>query len=259
MGRMRTEMELALEQTQQGTSYEARNQVNTYAVRNTKVLSDIEDNHGPSDAMHNPPQPLKFDESNANVLERFYTSVGNPVKEILFKLNLPDHRILKDGGEDFCYSDTEHLSRSEEVLKLKNIKKDALCQAFKAKTQGSESTQERIAGLGEAKTTSTPTSPTTQAQVKYVSESISYLKFEAKTFKDVYKELRKFVGGMIVEGDLWLLYKGPYDSSYDVLIIQDSILQLDILSREILLKLFLLITGRSSRFQRILKDGGEGT
>ncbi|GKG17741.1 hypothetical protein Tco_0372039, partial [Tanacetum coccineum] len=38
-----------------------------------------------------------FDESNANVLERFYTSDGNPVKEILLKLNLPDHRILKDG------------------------------------------------------------------------------------------------------------------------------------------------------------------
>ncbi|GJR30846.1 hypothetical protein Tco_1107078 [Tanacetum coccineum] len=32
-------------------------------------------------------------------IERFYTSVGNPVKEILLKLNLPDHRILKDGGE----------------------------------------------------------------------------------------------------------------------------------------------------------------
>ncbi|GJZ91952.1 hypothetical protein Tco_0664017 [Tanacetum coccineum] len=30
---------------------------------------------------------------------RFYTSAGNPVKEILLKLNLPDHRILKDGGE----------------------------------------------------------------------------------------------------------------------------------------------------------------
>ncbi|GJU91205.1 hypothetical protein Tco_1303628 [Tanacetum coccineum] len=28
--------------------------------------------------------------------ERFYTSAGNPVKEILLKLNLPDHRILKD-------------------------------------------------------------------------------------------------------------------------------------------------------------------
>ncbi|GJU86265.1 hypothetical protein Tco_1293811 [Tanacetum coccineum] len=41
----------------------------------------------------------EFDESNANVLERFYTLAGNPVKEILLKLNLPDHRILKDGGE----------------------------------------------------------------------------------------------------------------------------------------------------------------
>ncbi|GJZ86160.1 hypothetical protein Tco_0657770 [Tanacetum coccineum] len=43
----------------------------------------------------------EFDESNANVLERFYTLAGNPVKEILLKLNLPDHRILKDGGEVF--------------------------------------------------------------------------------------------------------------------------------------------------------------
>ncbi|GJZ23191.1 hypothetical protein Tco_0560650 [Tanacetum coccineum] len=42
---------------------------------------------------------ITFDESNANVLERFYTSAGNPIKEILLKLNLPDHRILKDGGE----------------------------------------------------------------------------------------------------------------------------------------------------------------
>ncbi|GKE64826.1 hypothetical protein Tco_1518987, partial [Tanacetum coccineum] len=57
--------------------------------------------HGPSDAMHNPPQPLKaeFDESDTHVLERFDTSAGNHVKEILLKLNLPDHRILKDGGE----------------------------------------------------------------------------------------------------------------------------------------------------------------
>ncbi|GJR88216.1 hypothetical protein Tco_0212227 [Tanacetum coccineum] len=49
----------------------------------------------------------EFDESNTYVLERFYTLAGNPVKEILLKLNLPDHRsiltdskILKDGGED---------------------------------------------------------------------------------------------------------------------------------------------------------------
>ncbi|GJW95794.1 hypothetical protein Tco_0175466, partial [Tanacetum coccineum] len=36
----------------------------------------------------------EFDESNANVLERFYTSAGNPVKEILLKLNLPDHMSI---------------------------------------------------------------------------------------------------------------------------------------------------------------------
>ncbi|GJU67201.1 hypothetical protein Tco_1253460 [Tanacetum coccineum] len=40
---------------------------------------------------------LSLNESNANVLERFYTLAGNPVKEILLKLNLPDHRsILTD-------------------------------------------------------------------------------------------------------------------------------------------------------------------
>nr|GEX39026.1 hypothetical protein [Tanacetum cinerariifolium] len=34
----------------------SRNWVNTYAIRNTKLLSDIEDNHhGLSDALHNPP------------------------------------------------------------------------------------------------------------------------------------------------------------------------------------------------------------
>ncbi|GKC29557.1 hypothetical protein Tco_1036851, partial [Tanacetum coccineum] len=61
----------------------------------------------------------------------FITTAGNPVKKILLKLNLSDHRILKDGGgvkevqRSFRYSDTERLSRSDEVLKLKNFKKDA--------------------------------------------------------------------------------------------------------------------------------------
>ncbi|GJZ72315.1 hypothetical protein Tco_0636166 [Tanacetum coccineum] len=90
----------------------------------------------------------EFDESNANVLERFYTSAGNPVKEILLKLNLPDHRsilmdskVLKDGGEvkeiprSFRHSNTEHLSRSDEVLKLKNFKKDATLKLSKSINQ----------------------------------------------------------------------------------------------------------------------------
>ncbi|GKE76074.1 hypothetical protein Tco_1542194, partial [Tanacetum coccineum] len=45
------------------------------------------------------------------VLEIFDTSAGNPVKEILLKLNLLDH--------------------SDEVLKLKKFKKDAILKLFK--------------------------------------------------------------------------------------------------------------------------------
>ncbi|GKB57679.1 threonine--tRNA ligase, mitochondrial 1-like protein [Tanacetum coccineum] len=180
------------------------------------MLSDIEDSHGPNDAMRNPSQPLKVRKtlfqnswrfthfyqlshselvdikkvalnsslrslkskctiesrakkrssinlirtlnirvisftmkmeillestSNKLMVERFYTSAGNPVKEILLKLNLPDHRKLKDGGEvkefqrSFCHSDTERLSRSDEVLKLKNFKKDATLKLFKSTNQ----------------------------------------------------------------------------------------------------------------------------
>ncbi|GJZ92538.1 hypothetical protein Tco_0664603 [Tanacetum coccineum] len=40
----------------------------------------------------------EYDESNTYVLERFNTTAGNPVKKILLKLNLSDHRIFKDGG-----------------------------------------------------------------------------------------------------------------------------------------------------------------
>ncbi|GJU46153.1 hypothetical protein Tco_1203419 [Tanacetum coccineum] len=68
----------------------------------------------------------KFDESNAYVLERFYTSAGNPVKKILLKLNLLDHRILKDGGEG-----TDVLLISQDSCHLKNLKKDAILKLFK--------------------------------------------------------------------------------------------------------------------------------
>ncbi|GJV26229.1 hypothetical protein Tco_1378924 [Tanacetum coccineum] len=79
--------------------------------------------------------------SNKLIVERFYTSAGNLIKEILLKLNLPDHRILKDGGEvkefqrSFRHSDTERLSRSDEVLKLKNFKKDATLKLSKSTNQ----------------------------------------------------------------------------------------------------------------------------
>ncbi|GJV08297.1 hypothetical protein Tco_1345953 [Tanacetum coccineum] len=49
---------------------------------------------------------------------RFNTTAGNPVKKILLKLNLSDHRILKDGGGDgFCGGerDGEELVVEREV------------------------------------------------------------------------------------------------------------------------------------------------
>ncbi|GKD95616.1 hypothetical protein Tco_1379513 [Tanacetum coccineum] len=77
----------------------------------------------------------EYDESNTYVLERFNTTAGNPVKKILLKLNLSDHRLFKDGGGDFRYSDTARLSRSNEVLKLKNFKKDATLNLSKSSNQ----------------------------------------------------------------------------------------------------------------------------
>ncbi|GJW93616.1 hypothetical protein Tco_0173288 [Tanacetum coccineum] len=71
---MPTEMELTLEQTQQGVSYE---------VSNIRVISSTIKMEIMLEPTSN---KLMFDESDTYVLERFDTSAGNPVKEILLKL-----------------------------------------------------------------------------------------------------------------------------------------------------------------------------
>ncbi|GJY24662.1 hypothetical protein Tco_0398320 [Tanacetum coccineum] len=83
---MPTEMELNMEQPQQGVSYDV-----------SVSIEGVED-----------------------VKEIFNTTAGNPVKKILLKLNLSDHRKLKEGGE---------------VLKLKNFKKDATLKLSKSSNQ----------------------------------------------------------------------------------------------------------------------------
>ncbi|GJS62311.1 hypothetical protein Tco_0657095 [Tanacetum coccineum] len=126
---MPTKMKLTLEQTQQGVSYEVSMEILLESTSNKLMVGDL------CDSFLN--QTLGQLERN----DRFYTSAGNPVKEILLKLNLPDHRKLKDGGEvkefqrSFCHSDTERLSQSDEVLKLKNFKKDATLKLFKSTNQ----------------------------------------------------------------------------------------------------------------------------
>ncbi|GJX40180.1 hypothetical protein Tco_0255170 [Tanacetum coccineum] len=135
---MPTEMELTLEQTQQGGSYK----VSSEFIHNEDEIL-LEPTSNKLMVEH-----AEFDESNTHVLERFYTSAGNPVKEILLKLNLPDHMKLKDGGKvkefkrSFRHSDTERLSQSDEVLKLKIFKKDATLKLSKSINQ------ERYAHVG---------------------------------------------------------------------------------------------------------------
>ncbi|GJV53979.1 hypothetical protein Tco_1449720 [Tanacetum coccineum] len=65
----------------------------------------------------------EYDESNTYVLERFNTTAGNPVKKILLKLNLSDHRILKDGGGVNEYQERRRIkvfqvNHSRKMLKI---------------------------------------------------------------------------------------------------------------------------------------------
>ncbi|GKD33502.1 hypothetical protein Tco_1249011 [Tanacetum coccineum] len=92
----------------------------------------------------------EFDESNTHVLERFDTPAGNPVKEILLKLNLPDHRSIltdskvtptKHGRITKLYSSPRFIANCfnarylKMAVKLKNFKKDATLKLFKSTNQ----------------------------------------------------------------------------------------------------------------------------
>ncbi|GKC64541.1 hypothetical protein Tco_1097139 [Tanacetum coccineum] len=93
---MSTEMELTLEQTQQGVSYEVS--ISIEGVEEQKGNVRIKGEK--KEALHThrqKPEHAEYDESNSYVLERFNTTAVNHVKEILLKLNLPDQRsILTD-------------------------------------------------------------------------------------------------------------------------------------------------------------------
>ncbi|GJS95250.1 hypothetical protein Tco_0802218 [Tanacetum coccineum] len=76
------------------------------------------------------PKPKYFDESNTYVLERFDTSAGNPVKEILLKLNLPDHRSILTDSKEYIKMDMERRS-----VKVKELREICIITAFKLSNQ----------------------------------------------------------------------------------------------------------------------------
>ncbi|GJW05855.1 putative reverse transcriptase domain-containing protein [Tanacetum coccineum] len=86
---------------------------------------------------------VEFDESDTNVLEGFYTSAGNPVKEILLKLNLPDHsdkvlktKNFKEVSVTLIPNIFLEVDKCYNVLKG-NFKKDATLKLFKSTNQES--------------------------------------------------------------------------------------------------------------------------
>ncbi|GJY56138.1 hypothetical protein Tco_0455253 [Tanacetum coccineum] len=124
---MRTKIELTLEQTQQGVSNEVLAETGSIHMlsETPKVLSGIEDSHhGPSDAMHNPPYPLKELESmecqveslmRSEVLldyEGGFTFLERPYQEE-FKARILN---LIDDQEDQIRQLEEHIRKTKETF-----------------------------------------------------------------------------------------------------------------------------------------------
>ncbi|GJW46642.1 hypothetical protein Tco_0078288 [Tanacetum coccineum] len=102
--------------------------------RNIPLVSvEVHSRHGPSDAMHNPPQPLK-------VIPIVTAITSRQVKIQCHMLILNRQNIkIKEFQRSFCHSDTEHLSRSDEVLLLKNFKKDVVFKLSRPRNNNSMS------------------------------------------------------------------------------------------------------------------------
>ncbi|GKB48767.1 hypothetical protein Tco_0899520 [Tanacetum coccineum] len=84
-------------QTKTELNWNKPNKVLVMKSRNTKLLSSIEDSHhGPSNAMHNPPQPLKIHiKMDMELVIRKCNRLLTPNVERLFKVILKDAAQIK--------------------------------------------------------------------------------------------------------------------------------------------------------------------
>ncbi|GJY83363.1 gag-pol polyprotein, partial [Tanacetum coccineum] len=101
---------------------------------------------------------------------RFYTSAGNPVKEILLKLNLPDHRILKDGGEVFTYDEVFTLKGSRDDSDKDQDPSAGSDQGTKRRKSSKEAESSRDSRSREKKSSST-SKDASQSQRKHSGKS----------------------------------------------------------------------------------------
>ncbi|GJY77954.1 hypothetical protein Tco_0483755 [Tanacetum coccineum] len=158
---MPTEMELTLEQTQQGVSYEVSNiRVNSFTMKMEILLEPTSNKLMVEHA--------EYDESNTYVLERFNTTAGNPVKKILLKLNLSDHRYLKMEVEYQIPADLQNYSshmlihptdQNIKTLESSRNRKDATLKLSKStnRRRGHEALSDpKVASTQDGKYTSPP-------------------------------------------------------------------------------------------------------
>ncbi|GJW14379.1 retrovirus-related pol polyprotein from transposon TNT 1-94 [Tanacetum coccineum] len=74
-------------------SWDRKDQIDKTFLKVVLLMRSLESSVGGEIALKGPTAAIK------DHMISFYTLAGNLVKEILLKLNVPDHRILKDGGE----------------------------------------------------------------------------------------------------------------------------------------------------------------
>ncbi|GJY05140.1 hypothetical protein Tco_0371080 [Tanacetum coccineum] len=133
-------MELVLEQTQQGTSYEVS--VSAEGVEELKRKVKIKGEKKEALKHQSDTKVIHNDDGNPSRANIKQALAGNPVKEILLKLNLPDHRSILTDSKEYIKMDVEvpgssslirfiaTCSYSTDIYKdimkaqLKNIKKD---------------------------------------------------------------------------------------------------------------------------------------
>ncbi|GJW76315.1 putative reverse transcriptase domain-containing protein [Tanacetum coccineum] len=130
-GKVPTEMELVLEQTQQGTSYEVS--VSTEGVEELKrkvkikgekkeaLLTLRQKSERQSDTqVITVKMEILLEPTSNKLLVDSILQAGNPVKDIHLQLNLPDHRILKDGGEGHLARDFRVVPRNVNPVNVRN-------------------------------------------------------------------------------------------------------------------------------------------